>query len=487
MTILIDKEVTTPINPTSKKIELKINTEFRTQLDTDIKLINFSFSELMSDYNLEKRTTTDFLFYINTIIKNLSYFDNEISMDYLFEKISMHKNPYIRMEGVKLATKYLPHQIGIDAICYFIHDPDDIVFIPAIKAAGNYRIEEALNHLHPLVGYGSSFFKQGIKLPVGMGHAYVAEAMEKIYGTDNYEEVKKLEEVFLETGKLFEYKSDDLNRATLPNLERMVLIPSGSFLMGVDSDGVTGHRLSMTGASPQQKVFENAFYIDEYPVTNQEYDEFVEDTKDDDSLYRHPDQNKNKPHMRNTYYNPKFCPDHPVTGIDWYDAYCYAKWAGKDLPTESQWEKAARGTRGNIYPWGNDFRKDFVVGFEDTDATLTEWRQCLCSTSNIYHSSTTTYSIYSKEGNVSPFGVKDMVGNAWEYTKTNFYSGEDMDPEFEGLDVSEFLQEEEGYPVIKGGAWTSIPDMISTWFRGKDLLTDRHSEIGFRCVKNIKL
>ncbi|PLR76620.1 hypothetical protein CU633_14810 [Bacillus sp. V3-13] len=268
----------------------------------------------------------------------------------------------------------------------------------------------------------------------------------------------------------------------------MILIPGGSFIKGIDRSSANHHRLSFTNVEKEEKVYLPPYYIDIYPVSNAEYDQFVKDVGTNDELFRHPDQKPEKNHMRNTYYDERFEPDHPVTGIDWYDAYAYAKWAGKELPTEEQWEKAARGADGRIYPWGNEFNVKYVnclLGTEKVDMDLTEWRKCLCKTSNIFPG-TTTYSIYSIPENRSPYGVMGMVGNCWEYTSTNYYTGEEMDPNFIEQDVSQFIQDETAYVVIKGGAWSSIPDMVSTWFRGKDLLTDRHNEIGFRCVKNIE-
>jgi formylglycine-generating enzyme required for sulfatase activity len=89
----------------------------------------------------------------------------------------------------------------------------------------------------------------------------------------------------------------------------------------------------------------------------------------------------------------------------------------------------------------------------------------------------------------SDYGVVDMLGNAWEYTTTNFYSRHEMYPVFNHVSHTShenLAENHDAYPVIRGGAWSSIPEMTTTVYRGKDLLTDRHNEIGFRCIKRIE-
>ena len=165
----------------------------------------------------------------------------------------------------------------------------------------------------------------------------------------------------------------------------MVLIPKGPFLFGKDKQPVN---------------IDYDYYMDIYPVTNEKYKEFVSaygygilSYWTEEGWKWRTDNNINTPIVWED--SGRANPDHPVVGVSYYEAEAYASWAGKRLPTEKEWEKAARGTDGRMYPWGDEFDKKKCNSLESRINTRTP---------------VTKY----PEG-ISPYGCYDMSGNVWEW------------------------------------------------------------------------
>jgi len=240
------------------------------------------------------------------------------------------------------------------------------------------------------------------------------------------------------------YKSSRLGDA--PN--KMVLIPAGEFTMGSDN------RLPDEG--PEHKVTLDAFYIDIYEVTNLQYKKFNDATR-----------RRSPTHFRNRTF-PEGKADHPVTYVSWEDADAYCKWAGKRLPTDEEWEKAARGTDGRIFPWGNEF------DVKNANTPL-RWQQIGAFGD--------TTPVGSFEGGVSPYGVYDMSGNVWEWTASWYkaYPNNKVASESYG----------ERYKTLKGGSWfdcsfyncgISAPVFNRAFFS----IRTKNDSFGFRCAKDVK-
>ena len=230
----------------------------------------------------------------------------------------------------------------------------------------------------------------------------------------------------------------------MPN--EMVLIPAGEFIMGTDD------RLSDEG--PRHKVALADFYIDIYEVTNLQYKKFNDAT------------NRRSPtHFRNRTF-PEGKADHPVTYVTWKDADAYCKWAGKRLPTDQEWEKAARGSDGRWYPWGE--------AFDSTKAnTPLRWKEI--------GSFGDTTPVGAFEAGKSPYGLYDMSGKVWEWTASWYtaYPNNKTSSESYG----------ERYKTLKGGSWfdcsfykcgISAPVFNRAFFAKKV----KNDSFGFRCAKD---
>jgi formylglycine-generating enzyme required for sulfatase activity len=220
--------------------------------------------------------------------------------------------------------------------------------------------------------------------------------------------------------------------------EGMVLVPGGTFNMGRDD----GDEFE----SPAHPVEVKPFFIDRAEVTNEEYQRFVSAMG-----YRAP------VHWIGGVI-PKGQEKLPVVNVSWNDANAYARWMNKRLPTEAEWEFAARGTDGRIYPWGNGWRQDHANAGQGANSRLVE---------------TGRYAL-----GASPFGALDMCGNAWEWTSSDFedYPGRKIASSLAGA----------GLKVIRGGAYDVAPKRATTTYRGAippDRVPDK---TGFRCARDAR-
>jgi formylglycine-generating enzyme required for sulfatase activity len=230
----------------------------------------------------------------------------------------------------------------------------------------------------------------------------------------------------------------------------MVLIPSGEFLMGSE----------MAGEGPPHPVSVDAYYIDRYEVTNAQYQRFVDATD-----HRTP-QHEVDPRY-DLWAGGTFPPEfkaQPVVNVDWHDAAAYCEWAGKRLPTEAEWEKAARGTDARIYPWGND---------PPTPARLNFARR--------WEGPQTLRPVGSFEQGRSPFGAYDMAGNVWEWVNDWYGPGyykapQERNPRGPGGGSAK---------VLRGGSWTNLARLVRATHRYGADPEMRNSDTGFRCARDL--
>jgi len=219
--------------------------------------------------------------------------------------------------------------------------------------------------------------------------------------------------------------------------EDMVYVPPGQFIMG--------ERDSIRIASLKE-----GFFMDKYPVTNAQFCAFLNERgnqQEDGREWIYLDRIKRDGDR--FAVEPGF-EDHPVIWVTWYGARAYAEWAGKRLPAEEEWEKAARGIDGRVYPWGNEFDKD----------------KCNTYESGIGH--TTPVKRY-QEGR-SPYGCLNMAGNIWEWTDkwTDNWYGEKKESR-----------------VLRGGSWYNNREFARCANRGGNSPWYRFNFLGFRCARTL--
>lgn len=220
----------------------------------------------------------------------------------------------------------------------------------------------------------------------------------------------------------------------------MVLIPAGWFIMGSpEGEGNDDEH-------PQRNVYLDAYYIDRYEVTNEQFEKFINATgyQAQGDWWRYYTEEKEK---------------HPVVYVTWNDADAYARWAGKRLPTEAEWEKAARGTSGRKWPWGS------------------VWDASRCSSEEAGPATTTPVGSYPD--GASPYGVMDIAGNVWEwcadwYGKNYYQSAVDRNPTGPSSGSRH---------VLRGGSWFFISSYMRCATRSYFPLNLMDCDTGFRCVR----
>ncbi|PUB76297.1 MAG: hypothetical protein DBP03_04870 [gamma proteobacterium symbiont of Ctena orbiculata] len=234
-----------------------------------------------------------------------------------------------------------------------------------------------------------------------------------------------------------------LDEQGLPDID-WVEIPGGEFIYGENEQ--------------QQRLTLDSYFIARYPITNAQYQRFIDDRGYEDERWWN---GLTKQNLEKSRWNQ---PNRPWDRVSWYEAVAFCHWLSQQLsyeirlPTEQEWEKAARGTAGREYPWGEGYQ----IGYANVDEktrTVGPFRL----------SSTTAVGLFPQ--GASPYGVMDMAGNVWEWCLTKY-----NDPENNTID------DKRAYRVLRGGSWVGAPANASATRRGWDLPHHRNQGQGFRIV-----
>jgi formylglycine-generating enzyme required for sulfatase activity len=249
-------------------------------------------------------------------------------------------------------------------------------------------------------------------------------------------------------------------------------VPAGPFLMGSKWDD----EIAWSEERPQHRNdrITEGFLISRYPVTNAQFAAFVgaggyRERRYWTEAWREEKEKYGWTRPRD-FGEPFNLPNHPVVGVSWYEAVAFCRWLTEQLrqsrklgaseeitlPTESQWEKAARGTDGRIYPWGNELDPK-QANYRETGIRATSAVGCF-------------------PGGASPYWVEDLSGNMWEWCRTKWewsYSYENYrdDNDLRGDD----------FRVLRGGSWDSVPEDVRSASRRRYRPDDRYDNLGFRC------
>jgi len=243
----------------------------------------------------------------------------------------------------------------------------------------------------------------------------------------------------------------------------MVYVSAGEFTMG-SPEGVGWER-----EYPEHQVYLDAYWIDLTEVSNRMFSEFVRDTgyktdaeKDGNSFIY---QNGTGAYISGADWEHPKGPgstvlgleDHPVVNVSWNDAVAYCKWAGRELPTEAQWEKAARGSEDYTYPWGNNSPTSKLANY------------------NSYIGDSSKLGSYP--GGASPYGALDMAGNVYEWVADWYGEAYSAGYQINPTGPSNGFEH-----VLRGGSWYNSKNDIRTAFRSLSSSTSASNTDGFRCA-----
>ena len=238
----------------------------------------------------------------------------------------------------------------------------------------------------------------------------------------------------------------------------MVLVPEGSFPRGAEGEAFD--------EQPVRQIHLDAFLIDKYEVTVAQWGEYQQAT--DAQIAEWTLQNTTSRQV------------HPITLVNWYDAAGFCEWAGKRLPTEAEWERAARCDDGRKYPWGDGLDAYRTNYFQSNDPFERGYGTILSTNPVGYFDGSNRDGYQTRDGS-SPFGTYDMVGNVFEWTNDWYH------PSYYALgpDVNPQGPEKGVVKAVRGGSYAVDASHVRPTYRARDAPDFKGPDIGFRCAASV--
>jgi len=237
-----------------------------------------------------------------------------------------------------------------------------------------------------------------------------------------------------------------------------IVIPSSTFLMGAQKEGANRDPDAYANEAPVHEVTLKAFQIGRFPVTVREYDAFIKDGGYEARKFWIEGFGRFK--EPESWETQKQNLDWPVVGVSWYEAAAYCSWAGGRLPTESEWERTARGPQNGRYPWGNQPALDHsYANYEG----------------RVGHP--TPVGLYPKGNSLE--GVSDLLGNVWEWC-SDWYG-----PYSANIQENPPGAKNGHQKILRGGSWGVDPGGVRVSDRGRNEPANRIVNFGFRCVRDL--
>ncbi|WP_406730186.1 formylglycine-generating enzyme family protein [Streptomyces sp. NBC_01794] len=357
---------------------------------------------------------------------------------------AMHPRSEVRLALVVEAASRNGDEDAEALIAWAVNDPDDTIAVTAAAAAARRADGGALEGLFDASGRSLAALSGARSAHADLRRRAAVDSLHHLMSSlPNGEDVRRN---LAWTG----YDQRQSLRGREFNTVEMVEIPAGP-------------------GAPY------GFFIDTTPVTWRAYMEFVKATEEHGPVWSHPGQPSGHDHhvgRRLSSQQLDRLATHPVTGVTWFDAWAYASWRGKKLPSAGQWERAAGVLDKAEFPWG--------------DASPTpENARFLVSAGEALHSADLaelTAEVGTHPAGATPGGVHDLAGNVWEWTRSRALDVQDITPFIGAVDYGATLGNWTLSACIKGGGWSSGPDDLRGAVRASKHVLQRGPETGFRCV-----